>query len=281
MPNLENDDRDLEALSDDGPSNESDPVRIEKASEETEATQSDTKSDLKSSSSTSEKTPETEKPEDKEPERKKLEDKKKPVSSKKTEEVPKASSQRFLIIGGIVFVILLSAGIAGGIIGGIKLATMNQPFVSKAKEKVDSPSVYDETEISNHSKAMDKKSLKGFFIPPEKASGKAYYFTLKPSFLISLLPSDSQSSQINYLQIRVSLMMRNHDLLKQIKKHQSLIKNDFLTFLSTKNIEQLKTKDDKALLALELLQVVRKTLNQSLDDQKGVENVFFVSFVTQ
>lgn len=113
----------------------------------------------------------------------------------------------------------------------------------------------------------------------EDAPAKAEYFKLHPAFVVNV----KASKRSRYLQAEAQVMSRDKDAFKAIQKHNAAIRHGLIMLLSEQEFAQLKTVDGKKQLQADALSTIQEVLKEyeGLEDEKGVEAVYFTSFVIQ
>ncbi len=166
---------------------------------------------------------------------------------------PKSNSKMFVIIAVVVLFLGISTT-ATLLLTGV-LDTDDEQ--SAAAENPDS------------SKAAGKKAAK-------KARTPLNYVPLDPAFVVNF----SGDTDVRFLQITVELGTRDVDVREQIREHRPAIRNNLVMLFGSQDPVELNTREGKEKLRAETLAEVQKVLKQETGD-KGVEKVFFTSFVMQ
>lgn len=109
--------------------------------------------------------------------------------------------------------------------------------------------------------------------PPEQA---AIYYPLREKFIVNY---DVRGRQ-RFLQVEVTLMLRDNGVISAIELHMPRIRNDLIMLFSGQVFEDLQTPEGKELLRQDSLRRVQDILKQEIG-KPGVEQVLFTSFVMQ
>lgn len=109
--------------------------------------------------------------------------------------------------------------------------------------------------------------------PPEQA---AIYYPLREKFIVNY---DVRGRQ-RFLQVEVTLMLRDNSVIPAIELHMPRIRNDLIMLFSGQVFEDLQTPEGKELLRQDALHRVQDILEQEIG-KPGVEQVLFTSFVMQ
>lgn len=157
----------------------------------------------------------------------------------------KKKRKLMLIIGGLVLLLVL--------LGGALAAWFFWP--GAAEEDAASGEAVEEVE------------------PPEQT---AIYYPLKEKFITNY---DVRGRQ-RFLQVEVTLMLRDDDVIPTIELHMPRIRNDLIMLFSGQVFEDLQTPEGKELLRQDSLRGVQDILEQEIG-KPGVEQVLFTSFVMQ
>ena len=176
----------------------------------------------------------------------------KDASEETTEEAPAK--------GGIKKIILMV--VAALLIAGISVvATI---FLMPTPEPVSS-----EESITN---TNDATSTEG----EELSMTQAIYLPMRPPFIVNY----QSGSRQRFLQLELSLMARDQESIDVAKKHQPLLRNNFIAILSSQTYENLRTDEGKMALIDELTVAVQAVLLEQIG-RPGIEKVLLTSFVLQ
>lgn len=108
------------------------------------------------------------------------------------------------------------------------------------------------------------------------ADNEEVYYDLSQSLIVNF-PKGSGASLI---QVSVSLLARGVDTVEAIKKHEPMIRNNLLMAISAKGAGNLRTREGKEALRVEMLDEVGKVMERMTRKNK-VDNIFFTTFVMQ
>ncbi len=112
----------------------------------------------------------------------------------------------------------------------------------------------------------------------EEAPPKAVYFNFPEPFTINFL--NQSKKQVRYLQIKVSLMAHNPEIISSAELNLPMLEDSLRTLFSSQSFEEVtSTKGRKALQDNAL-----KTINSILKEETGQDNldaVYFTSFILQ
>ncbi|MDQ2078088.1 flagellar basal body-associated FliL family protein [Marinimicrobium sp. ABcell2] len=111
---------------------------------------------------------------------------------------------------------------------------------------------------------------------PEAAAQRAIYYPLAERFTINY---DVRGRQ-RFLQVEVTLMLRDDAAVRGIETHMPRIRNDLVMLFSGQVFEDLQTPEGKELLRQDALRQVQNVLEQEIG-RPAVEQVLFTSFVMQ
>lgn len=112
----------------------------------------------------------------------------------------------------------------------------------------------------------------------EKGAGThAAYLNLDPAFVVNL---DSKDSDIRYLQVSVSVQVKNESDIEIIKKHMPVIRHHLVLLFSSLDFNDIRSAEGKNKLTDEALKVIRSALTKAAG-APIVDAVFFPSIVGQ
>lgn len=129
--------------------------------------------------------------------------------------------------------------------------------------------------------------LSGGRAVPQGQSGAApasvtpLYYTLPQEVMVNVL---DQSGRQRFLQVGVSMMTHDPDMLEQLKKHSPMIQDRLVMLFSAQSYSALRSPEGKEMLRVQALKTVRQVLSRDPEGpagQRGVEDLFFTSFVMQ
>ena len=141
------------------------------------------------------------------------------------------------------------------------------------------------TSVADNAGEQDTAESKELEIKP------AFYHDMKPVFVVNF----EDKTHAAYLQIEMQLMMRDAEIKDQIAKHMPVIRNNILLILSSQKYEEVKTRQGKEKLQIEVLDAVKAivgpAMKKDLENDSGtkiddkdvpnVEQVYFTSFIMQ
>jgi len=104
----------------------------------------------------------------------------------------------------------------------------------------------------------------------------AIYFPLKPEFITSFEVRGRQ----RYLQVEISLMLRDNSAVKDIELHMPAIRNALVILLRGQYYPELQTPEGKELLRQQALNTVREVLQTEIG-KPVIEQVLFTNLVLQ
>lgn len=90
----------------------------------------------------------------------------------------------------------------------------------------------------------------------------------------------AQKGSPKFLQIEMQLMGHDPEVLKAVKEHMPVIRNDLLVLLGGQNAEQLSSREGKETLRGNVLTAIQKIVKENAD-LDGPQAVYFTNFVMQ
>ncbi len=117
----------------------------------------------------------------------------------------------------------------------------------------------------------DKKGAKG-----KEETREALYFPIDPPFVVNF----ADQNQMRFLQITMDVMAYSPDAIDAVKKHLPVIRNNLVMLLSSQDAKTLFSLDGKQRLRQKCLEEIQKIIKEHTG-KKGVEDVYFTSFVMQ
>lgn len=102
------------------------------------------------------------------------------------------------------------------------------------------------------------------------------YWPLEPPFVLNF----EGKSKARYMQIGLEVSTTSDKAIQAVKKHMPVIRNEIVLLLSGQKYEEMVTPDGKEQLRAELIETVNNILNQH-KVKKGIDNIYFTSFVMQ
>ncbi|MDX1656354.1 MAG: flagellar basal body-associated FliL family protein [Candidatus Competibacteraceae bacterium] len=104
----------------------------------------------------------------------------------------------------------------------------------------------------------------------------AEYLPLDPPFVVNF---DDQG-MLRYLQVSVSVMARDGEVIKAVRNHNPRIRNDLIVLLGGQDFATLSSAEGKERLRVAALEKVQEIIQGEIGRQ-GVEQVYFTNFVMQ
>ena len=177
-------------------------------------------------------------------------------SGEEEEEAPK-SSKKMMIIIIIGVVLLLIVGVLGGMFfGGV---FDDEPASVETSQTADG----DNPEPDDAEETVEEVA-------------DISYWPLEPAFVLNF----EGKSKARYMQIGLEVVMTNDKVSAGVKKHSPVIRNESVLLLSGQKYEERVTPDGKEQLRAELIETVNNIL-KSHKAKKGIDNIYFTSFVMQ
>lgn len=110
----------------------------------------------------------------------------------------------------------------------------------------------------------------------EPKTDQTYYFDLDPSFIVNFIYKDT----LRYLQINMSVMARDPEVIEMVEHHMPAIRHQLLVMLSDKSYAELSGPASKEKLRLEMLIAVRKIIGNSTSG-RSVDALYITGYVMQ
>lgn len=177
------------------------------------------------------------------------------------EEAPESKSKSKLLIIVVIVVLLLGVSATAtllltGMLGGEDdaVAAVEQQSSGKSDKG-----------------GKDKKGKKA-----KKAKLPLNYVPLDPPFVVNF----GADTDIRFLQITIEVGTRDPDAVESIKEQRPAIRNSLVMLFSSQDPAALNTREGKEKLRSETLSEIQKVMKEETGS-KGVEGVFFTSFVMQ
>lgn len=167
----------------------------------------------------------------------------------------KSSKVKIIIIALVV--VLLMAGSIGGtlyFLGGSSSDEM----------------VAEDDAVENDGKKKKSKSSK------DSNSKVVTYYAFDPAFVVNF----EDKGVIRFLQITLSAMTYDATVPDSLKQHDPVIRNNLVLLYSSQSYSDLTSREGKEKLRADTLSEIQSILKKYTDD-KGIEEVFFTSFVIQ
>ncbi|MCK5649279.1 MAG: flagellar basal body-associated FliL family protein [Gammaproteobacteria bacterium] len=172
------------------------------------------------------------------------------------EETPK-SSKKMMIIIIIGVVLLLIIGIGGGMfVGGF--------FDDKAETSQTADGGSDGDSDSGNAEESSEETA------------DISYWPLEPAFVLNF----EGKSKARFMQIGLEVATTDEKSYAAVKKHMPVIRNEIVLLLSGQKYEEMVTPEGKEQLRAELIETINIILKQH-KAKKGIDNIYFTSFVMQ
>ncbi len=110
----------------------------------------------------------------------------------------------------------------------------------------------------------------------EEPPKKAHYFSLDPPFVVNF----PGSGRGRFLQVTLDAMTYDETVVDAVRTHMPVLRNNLILLFSEQDATQLITPEGKEALRAATLDSIQKVIEKETG-QKGVENVYFTSFVMQ
>jgi len=107
-------------------------------------------------------------------------------------------------------------------------------------------------------------------------SAPAIYYPLTPAFVVNF----KQNGRTRFLQVDLTLLLRNENILPALNTHMPLIRNQLVMLLSSQEFETLQTSEGKEALRQQALAKVQDVLRGEMV-KPDIEQVLYTSFVMQ
>lgn len=110
----------------------------------------------------------------------------------------------------------------------------------------------------------------------EEPPKKAHYFSLDPPFVVNF-PGGGRG---RFLQITLDAMTYDETVVDAVRTHMPVLRNNLILLFSEQDASNLITPEGKEALRIATLDSMQKVIEKETG-AKGVENVYFTSFVMQ
>ncbi len=111
----------------------------------------------------------------------------------------------------------------------------------------------------------------------EEGNGPPIYWPLKPAMVVNF----TSSGESGFLQVEMEVMSRKQAVIDQVKEHTPALRNALLLLLAAQTEQTIFSTDGKQALRGESLAAINEVLAPYIDEDTGVEEVYFTSFVAQ
>jgi len=172
-------------------------------------------------------------------------------------EEPKPKSKSKLLI--IITIVVLLLGVSA------TATLMLTGILSGDEEEV----------VAEETGSSDKKDKKGAE-KQKKTKAPLNYVPLDPPFVVNF----SADTDIRFLQVTLEVGTRVPEIVETIKEHRPAIRNALVMLFSSQDPYFLNTREGKEKLRGETLDEIQRVMKEETGS-KGVESVFFTSFVMQ
>jgi len=172
------------------------------------------------------------------------------------EETPKSGGKLKIILMVVGVLVLLGAAVGGTI---FYMQSTTPP-----------PAVEGEAEGGEAAEETDS----GFF--GGDGLEEAIYHKLRPNFITTFEANNKQ----RYMQLEVTLMTRDSEVISALIKHDPLIRNQLVLLFSQQDYIALQTPDGKAELKKASLTTVQSILQKEIG-KSGIDAVLFTNLVMQ
>ena len=110
----------------------------------------------------------------------------------------------------------------------------------------------------------------------KRADTELIYYVIQKPFIVNF----PKSTGVSLFQVSVAFLTEGVDSMEVLKKHEPMIRNNFLMLISGQVPKELKTKAGKEQLQNLMLEEVRNIM-QKVNAKNKIRDVFFTSFVMQ
>ena len=165
---------------------------------------------------------------------------------------PVKSGKLKIIIIVLVVLVLMGASIGGTLyfLGGAGEETVAEDTTGKTANK----------------KAQAK----------DAGNTKVIYHPFEPPFVVNF----EDKGVVRFLQIGLSVMTHDEAVVDSLKQHDPVIRNNLVLLFSSQSFKDLSSREGKEKLRTETRKEIQSVLQKYTDD-KGIQEVFFTSFVIQ
>jgi flagellar protein FliL len=111
---------------------------------------------------------------------------------------------------------------------------------------------------------------------PDGTPRVAMYMDFEQPFVVNF----QDEGQLRYLQITVSVMIKNPKVIEELKRHMPLIRNNLVMLFSGQSREGIISREGKEKIRKEAEAEVQKILKEQTGNP-GVKALYFTSFVMQ
>jgi flagellar FliL protein len=178
-------------------------------------------------------------------------------------EAPKKGNSNMLKILVFVLIGILVIGISVGVTWFLVSGSGDEAAPQSTEgTKTEAKEEMDEEEMSEEGKGAGKLAL---------------YIPVNPAFVVNL---NDPESEVNYLQVGVTLMVRNEADKQKVDLHMPAIRHHLVLLLGDQIFAELKTSDGKKKLQEESLKVVQDAM-KAASGSTVVRDLFLTNIVGQ
>lgn len=134
----------------------------------------------------------------------------------------------------------------------------------------------DDTAVEEGVEGAEQKAVEPEEEVVEGADTTLTYFEMDKPFVVNF----PKSSGISLLQVSIAVSVEGVTSVELLKKHEPMIRNNFLMLISGQTPQDLKTVEGKEKLLQLMHEEVDKVMKK-IGGKNKVQNVFFTSFVMQ
>jgi flagellar FliL protein len=110
----------------------------------------------------------------------------------------------------------------------------------------------------------------------DEIKGPAIYFPLRPALIVNYNVKGRQ----RFLQIEISIMTRDKEVVKAVERHMPMIRNNLIILFSGQTYDELQTDEGRQLLKQDSLKELQKIMKKEIG-KPGIEKILFTNFVMQ
>ena len=181
------------------------------------------------------------------------------LDSGEEEDTPK-SSKKMMIIIIVGVVLLLILGVVGGMFFGGFFD--DKPVPVETTQNVDSESGGDTDSDNSEGSSEEFEDIS--------------YWPLDPPFVLNF----EGKSKARFMQIGLEISTTSEKSYAAVKKHSPIMRNEIVLLLSGQKYEEMITPEGKEQLRAELIETINIILKKH-KAKKGIDNIYFTSFVMQ
>ena len=113
-------------------------------------------------------------------------------------------------------------------------------------------------------------------VEEEFGNSGVFYFDLEKPFIVQF----PKGNEAKLLQVSISIQVNDELFIEELKKHEPMIRNNFLMVMADANAGELKTVEGKENLKTSLLEALNKIMDK-MSKKNHVEDLFFTALVMQ